>query len=166
MMSDYKKSLYALNKHSKSIVYRFGDEIREITIDDYLKQNPTHTEQDFLRYKEISDELFYDEDLADTSYRKSKLNIDGINEGDLPQGNTPLDSLVKAEDEKRINNATYTLLDGKNLTEVQKRRFILHFYQNKSLREIAKLEGVQHTPVYRSIKYATKKLKSFFDNEG
>lgn len=165
-MSTYKKSLYALNKFSENIVYRFGDEIREITLVEYLQQNPTHTEKDFKKYKAISDELFYTEDLADTRYNKKKLSIDGIGESDLPQSETTLDKLVKAEDEKRVINATYSLLEGKNLTEIQKRRFILHFYQNKSLREIAKLEGVKHTPVYRSIQYATKKLKDFFDNEG
>ena len=37
-MYDYRKSDYAINKNSPNIVYRFHNEILEITLEDYLKE--------------------------------------------------------------------------------------------------------------------------------
>ncbi len=162
-MSDYRKSFYVLNKFSESIVYEFQDEIREITLEDYLKENPTHTKDDFIKFKRISDELYYSEDLTDSRYRKRKLSIHTLNEFEFLSKESILDKLVKSEDEKRINKATYNLLDGKNLTEIQKKRFIKHFYLNKSFRVIAKEENVHFTSVQESIKGAVKKFKKFFE---
>jgi hypothetical protein len=39
-MKNYKDSDYALNKFSEGIVYRFADRIVEITLEDYLAENP------------------------------------------------------------------------------------------------------------------------------
>lgn len=50
-MRDYRKSDYAINKYSPNIVYRFHDEIIEVSLEDYLKENPDKTEQDFAELK-------------------------------------------------------------------------------------------------------------------
>lgn len=162
-MSDYNKSLYAINKFSNNIVYRFGDEIKEITMEDYLNENPSKTEADFIELKKISDEMFHNEDLSNTYYRKKKLSIHDMNEDKIAINDTPLENIIKKEDISRVNASVNMLLDDKKLTEIQKRRFIMHFYENKSLREIAKIEGVHHNPVHRSIRFAIKKLKTFFN---
>ena len=60
-MKNFDKSDYALNKFSEGIVYKFSNEIREITKEQYLRENPNKTEGDFLKLKEISDEIFLDE---------------------------------------------------------------------------------------------------------
>lgn len=39
-VQNYRKSDYAINKNSPNIVYRFHNEIIEITLEDYLKENP------------------------------------------------------------------------------------------------------------------------------
>ena len=39
-MKNYKDSDYARNKFSEGIVYRFADRIVEITLKDYLAENP------------------------------------------------------------------------------------------------------------------------------
>lgn len=162
-MSDFRKNLYVLNKFSESIVYEFNDEVIEITLEDYLKENPTHTKDDFIKFKTISDELYHSEDLTDSRYRKRKLSIHTINEARFSSKETILDKLIKSEDEdKNETKSTYYLLDGKNLTDVQKKRFIKHFYLNKTLREIAIEENVHFTSVQESIKGAVKKLKKFF----
>ena len=44
-MKNYKDSDYALNKYSQGIVYKFADGIVEITLEDYLRDNPDKTEQ-------------------------------------------------------------------------------------------------------------------------
>ncbi len=168
-MSGHEKSIYVLNKFSKNIVYRFGDEIKEISLEDYLKENPTHTKENFLKIKKFSDEIFYEEDLAESRYRKKKRSIHMVKEEKLFIKENPLSELIKKEEDnqlemdiKRLENAIELLLDGKKLTEIQKRRFILYFYHKKSLREIAALEGVNHNAIHRSIKFSMKKIKTFF----
>ena len=54
-MKHYTNSHYTLNKYSQGIVYKFADEIVEITLADYLASNPNKTEADFLALKELSD---------------------------------------------------------------------------------------------------------------
>lgn len=55
-MQNYRKSDYAINKNSPNIVYRFHNEIIEITLEDYLKENPDKTEHDFAELKALSDQ--------------------------------------------------------------------------------------------------------------
>ena len=43
-MKNYKESDYALNKYSQGIVYKFADGIVEITLEDYLRDNPDRKE--------------------------------------------------------------------------------------------------------------------------
>ncbi|MDR0818701.1 MAG: RNA polymerase subunit sigma-24, partial [Oscillospiraceae bacterium] len=57
-MKNYQNSDYALNKFSKGIVYRFTDGIVEVTLADYLAENPGRTETDFRILKEASDENY------------------------------------------------------------------------------------------------------------
>ena len=47
------------------------------------------------------------------------------------------------------------------LTEKQKDRLIMHFYEGKTFREIAEIEGTQEAPIDRSIQAAKKKLAAF-----
>ena len=54
-MRNFDKSDYALNKFSEGIVYKFSNQIREITKEQYLRENPNKTEGDFLKLKEISE---------------------------------------------------------------------------------------------------------------
>ena len=58
-MKNYKDSDYALNKFSEGIVYKFADRIVEITLEDYLAENPGRTAQDFLELKALSDEIYH-----------------------------------------------------------------------------------------------------------
>lgn len=66
-MKNFDKSDYALNKFSEGIVYKFSDGIREITKEQYLRENPDKTEEDFLRLKAISDEIFLEEIRYETA---------------------------------------------------------------------------------------------------
>ena len=56
-MYNYRKSDYAINKNSPNIVYRFHNEIIEITLEDYLEENPDKTEHDFAELKAQSDQI-------------------------------------------------------------------------------------------------------------
>lgn len=46
-------------------------------------------------------------------------------------------------------------------TQTQKRRFLFHFYEGLSMRQIAVLEGVSHRSVAESIELTSKKIKIF-----
>ncbi|WP_333783126.1 hypothetical protein [Lutispora saccharofermentans] len=60
-MKNYKDSDYALNKFSEGIVYKFADRIVEVTLEDYLTENPGKTAEDFLELKALSDEIYHEQ---------------------------------------------------------------------------------------------------------
>ena len=60
-MKNYKDSDYAANKYSPNIVYRFGNETVEITLKKFLADNPNMTEDDFLRFKALSDAFYLEQ---------------------------------------------------------------------------------------------------------
>jgi DNA-directed RNA polymerase specialized sigma24 family protein len=47
------------------------------------------------------------------------------------------------------------------LTEVQRRRYLLHHVDGMSLRQIADAEGVVHSKIQKSIEGAEKKIRKF-----
>lgn len=71
--------------------------------------------------------------------------------------------LVEKGDRKNAMAAAEKLLVSGALTEVQRRRFILHFFQGLSTRQIARLEGVHQKAIWKSINLAKEKLRFFFE---
>lgn len=162
-MRKYQDSDYAVNKFSPNIVYRFADGTVEITLQDYLRDNPGKTEQDFAELKALSDEIYYIQDRDDTRYGKRKNTLGSIEES-VRFATAALDvKLIQDNDERNAITAAMLLLDSGDLTEVQRRRFILHFFQGLSYRQIARLEGVFFTSVAESLEAAMGKLKKFFE---
>lgn len=66
------------------------------------------------------------------------------------------DLLEEMERNARLHEAV-----GK-LTEVQRRRLCLYYFDGLSYRQIARLEGVTHRAVIGTIAQALKQLKTFF----
>ena len=66
-MKNYRKSDYALNKFSEGIVYQFSDGIVEISMADYLRDNPGKTKKDFLELKAISDDIYLEQVRLETA---------------------------------------------------------------------------------------------------
>lgn len=77
-MRNYQHSDYAVNKFSPNIVYRFADSIVEVTLEDYLRDNPNKTESEFAKLKALSDEIYHDQDLENTRYGKRAMNLENI----------------------------------------------------------------------------------------
>ena len=77
-MHNYRKSDYAINKNSPNIVYRFHNEIIEITLEDYLKENPDKTEHDFAELKALSDQIYYEQDRAESAQTRKDVSIHGL----------------------------------------------------------------------------------------
>lgn len=161
-MKNYTESAYVLNKYSENIVYRFSDGIVEVTMEDYLKQNPHKTEQDFKKLKAISDEIFYEEDRADSRHSKKKLSLEYMKESEMVQSNTLDEQFIHKQDGQAALRAAHILLKGSELTEIQKRRFIAHYFNNVPIREIARLEDRHMKSIQESLESANAKLKNIF----
>lgn len=162
-MRKYQDSDYAVNKYSPHIVYRFADGVVEVTLQDYLRDNPDKTEQDFAELKALSDEIYYIQDRDDTRYGKRKNTLGCIEESERFATGSPDMELIENNDEQNAIAAAMRLLDSGDLTEVQRKRFILHFFQGLSYRQIADQENVHFTSVRESIEAANTKLKKYFE---
>lgn len=161
-MKNYKDSDYALNKYSQGIVYQFADGIIEVTLEEYLRENPDKTEDDFKELKALSDDIYYQQ--VKQEYRVSYLDV-SINgmEDTIAAPNASVEAeLIRKGEEKKAFESVKRLLESGNLTVVQKRRFSLYFFHGLSTRQIAKLEGVHQRAVWDSLMWAEKKLKKIY----
>ena len=161
-MKNYKDSDYALNKFSQGIVYKFVDEIIEITLEDYLLTNPGKTEGDFMELKALSDEIYHEQVINENRTSRLNVSINGMEEMEQLSTISPDMELIHKADKKKAIEAARQLINSGELTEVQKRRFILHFFGGHSYRQIAAIEGVFFTSVAESITAASRKLKKYF----
>ena len=64
-MKNYQSTDYAVNKNADGIVYRFAYQTIEVTLDDYLRENPGKTAADFAELKALSDADYYETDRSD-----------------------------------------------------------------------------------------------------
>ncbi|MBR1908407.1 sigma-70 region 4 domain-containing protein [bacterium] len=158
----YKKTNYLLNKNSNGIIYKYADGTTlELTYEKIVETHPDFTEEEFIKLKEISDEMYREEALSDWHheyYVKESIdqggNCDGlISESIEDEFFNSIDST-----EKRLKIKT---IIEQELTTSQRRRLLLHSFKKMSEREIAELEGVDRHAVHNSISAAQKKLKKF-----
>lgn len=164
-MRKYWTSDYAVNKGREGIVYQFADGSEtEISLAEYLQVNPDKTESDFMELKALSDGIYYEQALEDTRYGKQKQSLGKLE--DSEQFATPsVDALLIHNSEKgQALKAAKRLLESGELTEVQRRRFILHFFEGQSYRQIAMLESVHFTSVQESIEACVRKMKKYLKN--
>ena len=162
-MKNYKDTDYALNKYSKGIVYKFSDGIIETTLDDYLRENPEKTEEDFKKLKELSDEIYYEQDRHRTRTTRLDISIHCLGYAEnILISSLAIDVEEEYEKEKALITARKLLGSGK-LTEIQKRRFYLYFFKGLSTRQIARRESVHQRAVWDSLRWTTKKLRKLFE---
>ena len=162
-MKNYKENDYALNKYSQGIIYKFVDGVLEVTLEDYLRDNPDKTEDDFLELKALSDEIYREQAVEEQRTGRLDISMEQVAEDELAVTISSLDEKQRKEEEgERALDAARRLLQSEVLTEVQRRRFILYYFQGFSIRRIAKLEGVHQRAVWDSLTWAEKKLKKFF----
>lgn len=161
-MKNYTDSDYALNKFSEGIVYKFSDRIVEVTLADYLAENPKRTEQDFRELKKQSDAMYYDQDRADYNQTRKNVTIHGM-EDSRDLGGVPLDEqYIEKLDKQYAAEAIARLLESGMLTETQRRRFILHIVNGLSLRETARVENVTFHAIAQSMSATVEKLQKIF----
>jgi len=165
-MKHYTNSNYALNKYSEGIVYRFADSIVEVTLADYLAENPDKTECDFQALKELSDEIYRQQDRAENAQTKKNDSLEGLDEtqnGQEPSPEELLTAKIEAKEEYKQHQKYLALASHAldKLTEVQKRRYLLHRIEGITTREIASIDGCSHQSVVESLAGADKKIKKF-----
>lgn len=161
-MRRFQNTDYVRNKYSKGILYKVSDGYIEVTLEDYIKENPDKTEEDFMELKQISDAIYYEQDQEEASYarRKEEVEVEEI----MDEEASLLDiRLIKQEEKEEMTKAVKQLLNNKDLTFIQRRRFYLHFFEGMSYREIAKQEGIYYTSVRDSIQLAIKKIKKYIN---
>jgi DNA-directed RNA polymerase specialized sigma24 family protein len=163
-MSNYTNSDYALNKYSAGIVYRFADGIVEITLADYLRENPGKTEGDFLALKKFSDADYHEE--AKATYRQTWKNLPDVDadnyvlNAEISAAGSYFGEIEAHEEDVRFQeqiDSAHRILDA--LTEVQKRRFVMHRINGLTTRRIAEIEGCKQQSVVESLAGADKKIK-------
>jgi DNA-directed RNA polymerase specialized sigma24 family protein len=162
-MNNYKESDYAKNRYSPNIVYQFFDGNVEITVTQYLHENPTRDEQDFWDLKALSDKEFHREAKQENTAAKNNVRFDTIYksiESDFFCYPSPEEILAAREERNRERKFIEELLSP--LTELQRKRLILNIVDGLSHHAIARLEGVSQTAVSLSIAKAKRLIRSRF----
>ena len=129
-MKNYKDSNYALNKYSQGIVYQFADGMAEITLEEYLRENPDKTESDFKELKALSDEIYYQQSRQECRVSYLDVSINGMEDAIADPNASAETELIRKEDEKKALESAKRLLESAKLTAVQKRRFYLYFFRD------------------------------------
>ena len=165
-MKSYRDSDYAANKYAGGIVYRFADQTVEVILEDYLRENPDHTEAGFAEMKALSDEMYLEQDRADYRQTYKNISIHSLRGTDACCVPSPEEILIdrpeQAARKERMRQLAYQALSG--LTEVQRRRYIQHCVDGLTTREIADLEAVEQRSVMDSLNWAEKKIKKVLAN--
>ena len=167
-MKNYTDNDYALNKvNKKAIVYRFADEIVEVTVEDYLRENPDKTAADFAELKALSDEDYKDRDREDYRLTYKNVSFHGLDDTDACCVPSPEEILFDEPERKtrkeRMRRQAYEAIA--TLTEVQRRRYIQHHVEGLSSWKIAELEGRGHKAILYSLWAAEKKIKKYLAND-
>lgn len=161
MARNYRKADYAANKMNKdSIVYLTADGIVEVTFDDFLRENPGMTKEDFLWWKKWSDDEYKETDRKDCVEAKHTVSIYNMEETEalcIPSvEETFFEKIDSKEHSWEEAEAVLSVLG-----DVQRRRYLMFYMAGLTTVEIAKIEGVNQSSVSRAIQAAEKKIKKF-----
>ena len=155
MMID-TRSIYSLNKADPdSIVYKDAEgNVIRLTRDDFA------SEEDFCRWKEISDEDFHVEEKADHIYFNHTVCFDDALGVDLSEPSTEivLEQRFTKRRNQEIAEEAVVRIKGK-LTEKQYRRLWMYAVQNMTEAQISVVEHVGQPRISKSIQAAIKKSK-------
>ena len=166
-MKNYRDSDYAANKYAGGIVYRFANETVEITLEDYLLENPDKTEADFAELKVLSDEVYLEQARDENRQTYRNVSLYGLDETDACCVPSPeeivIDQPEQAARRERMQRQAHRALS--TLTEVQRRRYIQHHVDGLSSWKIAELEGKDHKAILYSLWAAEKKIKKSVAND-
>jgi RNA polymerase sigma factor (sigma-70 family) len=159
-MDNYKETDYAKNKYSHNIVYETSKGTVEITVTQYLNENPTKEEADFWELKALSDEVYRQQAKEEHTQTNRNARFDENIESGFFYFPSPEEILEFREERLREQRLVEELLFP--LTPAQRRRLLCYVVEGMSLQEIAEVENVNPSAVCRSIIEAKKKLRRRF----
>lgn len=159
---------WSRNKNSAAIVYMGADgSVTEITLESFLADSPNNTAEMFRELKALSDKLYQAEDNAESGRAKRELPLYEWSAECATE--SPEALLVDRPDEETVQvylkrrqqmlNLVPEVLD--RLTDIQRRRFLLHKVKLLSTHKIAAMEGVAQPTVVESIMGAEKKIEKY-----
>jgi len=165
-LKNYKDSDYALNRYNEGIVYRFADVTVVVTLADYLADNPDKTEEDFQMLKEFSDADYRKQDRVDNATNKRNVSITELAETLACSEPSAEYAVIGVSEETERIEERLKLAKGAldALTEVQRRRYILHRAHGLTTREIAAIECVNQSKIMKSLDAAKNKISKFLAN--
>ena len=163
-LKEYWRSDYALNKKSQGIVYQFADGLVEITLEDYIRENPDKTEEDFLALKSISDEIYQQQFSRIKAQVRRELPILDCARFAAPSAEQVMERKITLRELEHTRTRLEEFIRSGPLTQIQQRRFRLYCIRGLSTRQIARAEGVTQKSVWKSLHYCQKKFEKFLEN--
>lgn len=150
-----KKSDYALNKKDKEAI------VSRNAAGEYIKLTKEEfaSEEEFVHWKEWSDDYYRQEYNAEQSYKrlKNKLQKQAENKvASLSVEQLLLNDLADEERKALVNKIKSVL------TEKQFRRLWQYYVEGKTEQQIADIEGIAQQNVSKSIRLSVKKLRNIF----
>ena len=166
-MKNYKNSSYAANKYSKDIVY--NSEVSgstAITLEGFLKSDPTLTEADFEFWKNWSDQDYLEESRGDNKQSWKAVSLSNL-EYILDSTQLSLEEMVEDKTMESLvlqtlKQTVAVLLSDSVLTETMKVRFEMFYIQGMRVIEIAEAQGVDEKAVRKSLERIKAKLIRVF----
>lgn len=153
-----RKSIYALNKKDpNAIVYTDADgNLIRLTRDAFA------SEEEFMRWKKLSDADYHGEEKADHLYHDSTFSLEGLSEESIAVPSAEEGYILEIDANER-QALSRILVEGLSdcLTETQRRRIWKYCVQNKTIRAIAAEESSARNAVWKSIIAAKEKLNEF-----
>ena len=182
-MANKQINYYVENKYTDDIVYPYnnGEEDRYRKTENgvlhiHKSKKGRITERvlpewefplsEFDRMKAISDEDYRKRNKGDVLEHRHTVSLTDLEETkicsqEVSAEDEYLNSLDEDDEEdfRTIENAM-AIID-KCLTDTQKRRFIMHYYDGLSCRDIATIDGVDWTSIRECISSSNNKIKKF-----
>ena len=116
--------------------------------------------------KEISDEIYLDQASEENRQTYKNSPYYEIEESLLCLAPSPEDLIIgeiddqeETEHRERLMEIAHLALS--KLTDVQRRRYLMYHVEDKTVREIADIEGAHFTTIHESLKSAEKKINKF-----
>ena len=151
------KSDYSLNKNDQdAIVCRSADGVHiRLTCEDF------DSEEEFLRWKNWSDDDYYTTENTKRSYYDNCLALNEALDVPLPSAEEEMMApMLKAESDER--RAVLLEMVRSSLTSKQYRRLRMYYLRGMTEAEIARKEGVGQRRISTSISSGKKIVEKFF----
>lgn len=156
-----RKSIYALNKKDpNAIVYTDAEgNLIRLTRDDFSR------EEEFQRWKKMSDADYHGEEKADHLYYDGTLSLEALSEEAIATPSAEEGYIAEINlSERQLLGKLLLEGMGDQLTELQRKRLWLYCVSGMTEQEIASSEGIAQQNVSKSIASAKKKIKNFLKN--